>query len=248
MFDLDLMPIGTRRDAAWYGWIGVGRTPADAARATRSAWFLRWNLAGILLTLMLLSAGPALATTSFNGTPGTGGGGLAIETFVGAESFNLSSTETIRGVEFAGELFSAPGTLNWYIFNNNGFFPGSVLAQGQNPALSVTPFSQFISIVDFNLNTPVTLSAGTYWVGLNFPTQFVVWGETTTPGSQLSAGDPAPLGSGNWNLDAVQLYLGISETPLVAPEPGSVLLVGMGSIGLVWRRYRNRARALRQVE
>jgi hypothetical protein len=248
MFDLDLIPIGARRDIAWYGWMGVGRTSADAARATWSAWFLRRNLAAILWSLMLLSAGPALATTSFNGTPGTGGGGLIIETSVGAESFNLSNTETIRGVEFAGEFFSAPGTLDWYIFDNNGFFPGSVVAQGQNPVLSVTPLSQFISIVDFNLNTPVTLSAGTYWVGLNFPTQFAVWDETTTPGSQLSAGDPAPLGSGNWNLDAVQLYLGISDTPLVAPEPGSVLLVGIGSIGLVWRRYRNRAPALRPVE
>jgi PEP-CTERM motif len=186
------------------------------------------------LALPLLLVGSVHATTSFNGTPSTGGGGLVIESFVGAESFTLSSAETIEGVEFAGEIFSAPSTLDWFIYGNSAPFPGSVIAQGQNPALTVTPFSQFISIMDFNLNTPVSLSAGTYWIGLNFPTQFVSWGATTTPNNQLSAGEP--VGTNNWNLDAVQLYLGISDTPLVAPEPESVLLVGMGALGLMWRR------------
>ncbi len=189
---------------------------------------LTLNLGRTVFLLAAMSL-PAWGTLTFNGTPGTGGGGLVIETFVGAESFTLSGTETIEGVEFAAEIFAPPGELDWYIFGNSAPFPGAELASGANPALTVTPFSQFISIIDFNLNTPVTLNAGTYWVGLNMPSQFVVWGETTTPNAQLSAGEPI---SGSWNLDAVQLYLGISDQPLVTPEPGSMLLMGMGSVGL----------------
>ena len=174
-----------------------------------------------------------------------------MSSFEAAESFTLSAGETIRGIEFADEDFapSFSGTLNYYIYSNSGFFPGTLLAQGSNPALSrsfvMNGGTQGVSIVrdDFNLITPLSLNPGTYWVGLNFSGgSFSVWDETTTPNAQLSAG--TPVGTMNFNLDAVQLYLGISDTPLApvaAPEPGSILLAGLGlAAALVWHRGRVR--------
>jgi len=181
-------------------------------------------------------AAPAWGSISFNGSPGTIGGGIFIDTRVGAEFFDLSATTTLRGVEFVAELPGVPSTFDWYIFDNSGFFPGAILAQGENPLMSITPLNQFLSIVDFDLNTPVTLAAGTYWVGVNAPGQFGIWGATTTPDNQNSGGHPLPLSSGGWTLNGVQLYLGVSDTELVAPEPGSMLLAGLGIAFLVcWR-------------
>jgi hypothetical protein len=205
------------------------------------------NATTITLTTLLLVSPAAHATLLTNGTPSTAGEGLTVNTFMGAESFMLSIAETVQAIEFAEEEF-VPGftdTLNYAIFDNSGFFPGTMVAQGSNPVLSTTYLvnggNTGVSdlLFDFNLNTPVTLQPGTYWVGINFSgSQFAEWLATTTPNSQLSAG--APAGTTNWNLDAVQLYIGVSSTPLVrTPEPGSTLFVGVGMM-LVMAGYRRR--------
>ena len=94
----------------------------------------------------------------------------------------------------------------------------------------------FQSFATTSISTrPLDLNAGTYWVALNFTntSQFVVWQETvqdTFP--PYAAG--APAGTTNFNLSAIQLYLGISDTPLVtaAPEPASFALAGLALAGL----------------
>ncbi len=170
--------------------------------------------------------------------------------FEGAEYFTLSAPETIQGIEFADQEFSGfNDTLNYFIYANSSPFPGALLAQGSNPSL-VKSFivnggtqSESIAKYDFNLIAPLTLNAGTYWVGLNFSGGgFAVWDSTTTPNNQLSAGTPA--GTTNFNLDAVQLYLGVSDTPLApvsAPEPGTILFVSLGLAVLLWQRARARS-------
>lgn len=205
------------------------------------------NTTTIALTALLLVSPAAHGTLMKNGTPNPAGAGLDINGFMGAESFTLSIPETVQAIEFAGSVY-VPGfsdTLNYAIFDNSGLYPGAMETQGTNPLLSSTYLvnggTTGVSylIYDFNLNTPLALMPGTYWVGIHFSgPQFAEWIGTTTPNAQISAGTPA--GTTNWNLDAVQLYLGVSTTPLVGtPEPGSILFVGVG-VMLVMSGYRRR--------
>jgi hypothetical protein len=150
---------------------------------------------GILLAAVLVAAGPAHSTTITNGTPNNTGGGLVLDTFQSAEYFDLSSPETLRGIEFADEEYTPTfnGTLSYFIYANSGFFPGALLAQGTNPAISksfvVNGGTLGVSIVkyDFNLITPIDLSAGRYWVGLNFANGAFVNGRES-PKAILSTG------------------------------------------------------------
>jgi len=199
-----------------------------------------------LMAAALLLTASANATLIANGTPSTNGGGLVMSSFLAAESFTISSAISLQAVEFADTEFSPAfnDTLSYYVFDNNGFFPGNLLAQGTNPLLKKTFLvnggSTAISTVlyDFNLNSPVNLSPGTYWIGLNFSgAQQGVWDSTTTPNAQLSVSEP--FGTNNWVLQADQVYVGICATPLVAsaaPEPGSLLLGGLGIIAFALHR------------
>ncbi len=187
---------------------------------------------------MTLWATPGHSTLITNGVPDPNGASLDTNGHIGAESFTLSATMTIRGIEFANSEYTPTfnDTLSYYIYSNNGFFPDQLLAQGTNPQISKTFLTNGgvlgISSVlyDFNLNSPVTLGPGTYWIGLNFSgSAFSSWLATKTPNAQLDAA--APPGTSNWGLGALQVYLGISDTPLVtsaAPEPGSLILGGVG--------------------
>jgi hypothetical protein len=199
----------------------------------------KWQATGVIVAAMTFWATPGHSALITNGVPDSNGASLDTNGHIGAESFTLASTMTIRGIEFANSEYTPlfNDTLSYFIYSNNGFFPDQLLAQGSNPLLSKTFLVNggvlAISSVlyDFNLNTPVTLGPGTYWIGLNFSgNAFSSWLATQTPNAQLSAAAPINNPS-NWGLNALQVYLGISDTPLVtsaAPEPGSLILGGIG--------------------
>src|SRR4051812_40076209 len=90
---------------------------------------------GVVLTFSLLMAAPAHSTLVTNGAPNASGGGLVIDTFMGAESFVVTVPETIYAIEFAVNYYVPVfnDTLNYAIFDNNGFFPGTMKTQGSNP-------------------------------------------------------------------------------------------------------------------
>jgi hypothetical protein len=195
----------------------------------------------------------AHAATITNGTypADLNAGGLVLNTFEGAEYFDLPVRAAILSIQFVDEEYppSGHGPLDYFIYDNNGFFPGNLLASGQNVPLTQTfvfnggSLSVSTLLDDFDLFTPVVLDPGRYWVGLNFrnTVQSLSWFSTTTPNAQLSAGTPA--GTNNWNLDAVQLYLGVTYTTDLAaptPEPATLALAGLGLIAFGCSRFRSR--------
>jgi hypothetical protein len=197
----------------------------------------------------VLAVGPAWSSMVYsNGSPNIGGASAILSSQVFAESFTLSSAATIQGVEFDTQEFSSwDGTLDYFFFSNNGFDPNSsVLANGQghDPLFSKTYIvnggttgPSYVTY-DFNLIAPLSLNAGTYWLGLHLQNGFALnfstpaWLGTTTPNAQLSANAPGGNFS-SWGLDALQLTLGISNTPLVStPEPASFILLGSALLAL----------------
>src|SRR5580704_9243533 len=97
----------------------------------------RGSAIGTLLIAGIVLAGTAHGNTIVNGTPSQSGGGIVMTSFEGAESFTLSATETIQGIEFADQEFTPTfnETLNYFIYANSSPFPGALLAQGSNPSL-----------------------------------------------------------------------------------------------------------------
>ncbi len=196
-----------------------------------------------------IAAIPVHATTLYNSgtnsqTPPQGGislGGPGVD----ANSFSLSSAATVDSVSF--DILECcflewNGTVNYYLFTNNSFEPSSTpFAQGtttQYLRTSVYDDSATNEIIeiDFNLTTPVALSANTtYWLGLSLSDQAAdpEWNAVVPIG-----GLSASTGSGNfnsWNLTAEKGAFALYNTTFqAAPEPGSawMLLGGFGLIGL----------------
>src|SRR5215471_10620317 len=138
------------------------------------------NCLKILTVMTLVATMPAWSSIIYSsGTPNVSGSSGILTTQVFAESFTLSSPATIRGVEFDTQEFGWDGTLDYFFFANNGFTPSSLaLVSGHNPLFNksfivnggTSAFSD--ATYDFNLITPLTLNAGTYWLGLHLQNGF----------------------------------------------------------------------------
>jgi hypothetical protein len=209
---------------------------------------VQWAVLGLVFS----TPGSAWASfISVNGPPSLLGGGLNTFSVVAAESFTLSASTTIRAAEFFTEEFPPlwDGTLDYFIFANNSPFPASsplAGGQGHNPPVHKSLVvdggvsSTTIAKYDFDLITPLTLAPGTYWLGLHLQQDFslngsIFWDFTTTPDAQLSVA--APGGDfDHWALQQAQIALGISDTPLVVPEPSSIGLALLGLAALARSR------------
>jgi hypothetical protein len=209
----------------------------------------------LLAAASLLFCPPARSSVIVNGFPSLTGGGTLLQPDVAAEFFTLSSAMTLQSVEFAvyGNPSLWDGTLDYYFFDNSGFYPASSpFAQGHDPAYSITylinggTHTTSFWLFDFDLNTPVTMGPGTYWLGLHMQNGYafgagVVWDGTTTPNAQPSA-ESNDGTFDNWVLTAGQLYLSVTGTDATVPEPAPVLFAGLGLAGLAAWRLRTRRR------
>jgi PEP-CTERM motif len=199
------------------------------------------------------------ATTLYNSgtnsqTPPQGGisiGGPGVD----ANSFTLSSAASVDSVSFdilECCFFEWNGTINYYLFTNNSFEPSSTpFAQGTATSYIRTSIyddsaTNEVVEIDFNLTTPVALSANTtYWLGLSLSDSAAdpEW-NAVVPLSGISAS----TGSGNfnnWGLTAEKGAFALFNTTFqTTPEPGSAWML-LGGFGLIGLAYRLRSRALR---
>jgi len=181
------------------------------------------------------SAGPGLVLVPVEG--------LAPRT--GANDFSLTSTTTIEAVSFftletSGQPWS--GGLDYYLLEPDGLFPSSnVIAQGSvNNFLAEIVFSDagVVRRLDFNLNAPVTLDPGTYWLAL-FATRdsgagTLAWRSVQPTGISASTANTDLTG---WGLAQGEAAFQLHDTTFAIPEPTAMTLM-LGGLALLRRRRR----------
>ncbi len=216
------------------------------------------------MAVVLLAALPSAASTLF--TTGTtdieDGPSASVIAWVFAAPFTLTSQATIQSASIWADLFDSwDGTMDYYLFDNNGLYPGSTpLAQGTGTDVVKTLDTCYfvgstcvlpVYEVDFDLASPVTLDPGTYWFGIHMQDNFssgseaAVWAALPgDPGNRLDAGSPGGTFD-NWVLGAEDNAFtlnGSLGSPV--PEPGYMPLFLLAAlciaVGVVRRNRRAR--------
>jgi len=103
--------------------------------------------------------------------------GLEMTNWLEAEDFTLAAQSTVEHVDFSvldtlagNNLANWDGTGDWFIYADAGGTPGTLVASGAGTNFT-TAFDRFQTwdFWDFgmDLDTPVNLAPGTYWLGLH---------------------------------------------------------------------------------
>lgn len=214
--------------------------------------------AAFSLAMLFGIAGTARANIIYdNGGPNTvpPQTGLPIKSYKTADDFTLSSTGTIKSVNFFLQTDTGiagwSGTVDYTFFSDVSGVPGSQLATGaaQNIVETDTGLKwccnpEHVYLVDFNLQNSFTANAGTtYWLQLSDAqgTSPNVYWVTTAGGAGTSAAFWEGGKSGSY-----QMAFSLSDSPvsLATPEPAGVAVSGMGFavVALVarWRKKSER--------
>ncbi len=169
-----------------------------------------------------------------------------------ADDFVLGSSSVLTGATVSiFELDSKgptawDGVIQYFIFEESGGKPGTVLASGLGTAVSKTPtgtnsFGWLFSDVTFEFDTTVPLAGNTYWFGM-------VLSDSFGDGDKVNwAAVPSQVGSRSKNNGSAAMpHLGWSNNVFdfafelhgQVPTPGVVTTLGLGGLGLARRRRR----------
>lgn len=195
------------------------------------------------------SAQANAATIFNNGVPDLANA-YDITAFRSADNFTLGGSATVAAVQFWAVsigTFSSDfdGSVTWAIYNDSSGSLGTLVSSGTVGSLVGFPDGTSVggfpvNVIDFNLGSPVGLSAGTYWLELHEGSSL-----TANDGSSIfwatsngSAGDAKQdanptLPSTGQNVEfAFQLF----DTAI--PEPTTWVLLAAPLAAMLWFRRR----------
>ena len=179
------------------------------------------------------------------------------------DDFVVGESSSVAGVRFWG-VGSIPfpaafsGTITWAVHGDTAGAPGSVLASGTLNGLSGVPTGTSLVLgppsvypvyrVDFDLTSPLALTAGTYWLELhNGPTLISEPPDALSPWIYWVTSGPGNLWSGNVPDYGGPMHQGVafelSDSSFTqVPEPNSMFLLAGGLAGMFLRGRRTSGR------
>lgn len=211
------------------------------------------TLTTTLLTIGSLVVGADASTIWNNGafTPTNFGAYFSEGTNRVSDDFSITVGDTIRSIEFWGVHWSSgvEPTVELFtlaIYADAAGNPGALSASSNLTLVSKsdTGFdhnnSSGANILEFtmDLDSPINLSAGTYWLSVfsaNNPGTDFAWQESGLDGAGNSrrSGDSGT----SWFVSNNITSFNISNTAAI-PEPSSTLILGIGVMGVIALRRR----------
>ncbi|MBA3725772.1 MAG: PEP-CTERM sorting domain-containing protein [Armatimonadetes bacterium] len=198
-----------------------------------------------MAAMVTVLAGAASAQLIYGNGPPDQQNGNEMTQWLQAENFNLSGNSTLGWIRFwTIEVPNAAydGNVDWFVFDNNGGIPGSIVDSGSvsNPSKTflqsgiLGSFDEYVYDLDI---ADVNLTGSTdYWLGLHINADYgsrrdIYWesGGGNAPTGQESDGGTMNNWSGNGTEHAFELYGPV-------PEPSS--LVALGVLGALMLRRR----------
>jgi len=191
-----------------------------------------------------------------NGLPNQSGGS-DLNSFLGADDFTLGASTLLNLVRFwsvQGDATDYAGSIEWSIRQDSSGAPGAVSASGSATPTGVATGNTTFGLPEFRyeFGIGVTLAAGNYWLVLhNGPnnaqpstTFYWAWSSDASNSNSNSQNfdlaNPAQGWTGNFAELAFQLE---ARSVNPAPEPASIVLVGVGMAAMIARRRYQARRA-----
>ena len=176
----------------------------------------------LLLLIISVAVSPAKADTVFDQTNTELPLGTLSQNLLVFSPFGQSFTPTLTSLNFVN-LLTVDGSAIVQVNICSGSISGPILGTSQP---TIIPFSIATSVTSFSFSTPVTLIAGDPYV----IEPFVVSGDTLIGSTETNnyVGGNQILGGITQTNNNLWFQEGISTT-----EPGALLLVGTGLMGLL---------------
>jgi len=207
---------------------------------------MKWLMTICLICLTVQIAGAAVIFD--NGAPDQQNGNEAT-LWIQSEDFMVKQPEILTDCHFwTLEGYGAPyggnpwdGTLQYWVFADNGGTPGAIIDSGSGQNIVKTGTGGTANganefVYDFDLQQPVPLAADSiYWLGLHLASDYqdgdqIFW-ETTSQGWGSTGIESSGGTMDNWanNGQHHAFYL-------TTPEPTTICLLGLGALSLIRKK------------